>query len=270
LFLISRSQRKSDRHDAETLARLARVDVPLLRPVQHRTLEQQADLELMHARDALVRSRTLQVNHVRSALKAFGLRVPDCDATNFHVRARPCVPQRLEKAILPLLRTIRALTETIQRYDREVKRLAEKVYSHSTPLRQVDGVGDVTSLAYVLVLGDPKRFRRARQVGAYIGLTPAMSQSGESNPQCHISKAGNGYLRRLLVQAAHYILGPFGPDTRLRRIGERLQERGGARGKKRAVVAVARHLSVLLFHLWRTGEAYDPLRGAPALPPKGV
>jgi len=149
--------------------------------------------------------------------------------------------------------------------DREVERRCAEQYPATAQLRQVSGVGPVTALAYVLVLEDPRRFPRSRAVGAYLGLRPRRSQSGEQDPQLRITKAGNPFLRRLVVQAAHYILGPHGPDCDLRRHGERIAARGGKNAKKRAVIAVARKLAVLLHHLWISGEVYEPLRHRPAL-----
>ena len=121
------------------------------------------------------------------------------------------------------------------------------------------GIGPVTSLAYVLTLETPLRFARSRDVGPYLGLVPA-GDSGDSQPQLGISKAGDRMLRKLLVGSAHYILGPFGPDCDLRRFGMKLCERGGKNAKKRATVAVARKLAVLLHRLWISGEVYEPLR----------
>lgn len=264
LALIARSHRKTDRNDAELLARLGRADLALLRPVEHRSVGQQAHLELLKARDALLRSRTLLVNHVRGALKAFGVRAPACDADAFAAKAAEHVPEALRPAIAPLLATAAQLTKSIRAYDRRIDRLCATTYPETVVLRQVHGVGPLTSLAFVLVLGSAGRFKSSRQVGAYLGLCPKVTQSGEQDPQNHISKAGNGFLRRLLVQAAHYITGPFGEDSTLRRVGLRLMASGGARGKKRAVIAVARRLAVTLHCLWKTGEVYERLRDAPA------
>ena len=263
LAAITKSDRKTDRNDAEMLARLGRLDLGLLRPVKHRSAAKQAHLEMLKARDALVRSRTLQVNHVRGALKSFGARAPSCDAGTFATKAAEHVPEALRPAIQPLLAVIALLTKSIGRYDRAIERLCKKVYPETELLRQVQGVGPLTSLAYVLVLGSAERFQSSRQVGSYLGLVPRVSQSGEQDPQCHITKSGNGFMRKLLVQSAHYITGPFAEDSTLRRIGLRMMSTGGARGKKRAVVAVARRLAVMLHCLWKTGEAYDRLRNAP-------
>lgn len=264
LKALTQSNRKTDRTDAEMLARLGRADLGLLRPVEHRSATKQAHLELLKARDALVRSRTLQVNHVRGALKAFGVRVPACDAGSFATKAIDHIPDVLRSAIRPLLAVVSLLTKSIRRYDRAVERLCKKEYEETTVLRQVQGVGPLTSLAYVLVLGSADRFKSSRAVGSYLGLCPRVTQSGEQNPQNHITKAGNGFIRRLLVQSAHYITGPFGEDSTLRRVGLHMMASGGSRGKKRAVVAVARRLAVMLHSLWKTGEVYDRLRGAPS------
>jgi transposase len=96
-------------------------------------------------------------------------------------------------------------------------------------------------------------------VGAYLGLVPATDRSGDRDPQKHISKEGEEMLRKLLVSSAHYVLGPFGSDSDLRRHGEKIASRGGKNAKKRAAVAVARKLCVLLHRLWVSGEVYDPL-----------
>lgn len=265
LAVISRSVRKTDRNDAETLARLGRADLALLHPVTHRSEARQAALELLKARDAVVRSRTLQINHVRGAVKSFGTRIPACDSDSFARGAAQHIPATLGPALNPVLTSIQLLTQTIRAYDREVNRLCAKVYPETKSLVEIEGVGCLTALAFVLVLGDARRFKKSRQVGSYIGLCSKVSQSGEHDPQMRITKAGNAFLRKLLVQAAHYITGPFGGDATLRRIGQKLMASGGPRGKKRAVIAVARRLAVTMHHLWKTGEVYDPMRSAPDL-----
>jgi transposase len=161
-----------------------------------------------------------------------------------------------------LVEQIHQLTQHIRELDRQIEQLCETRYPETALLRQISGVGALTALAYVLTLEDPKRFRRSRQVGAYLGLRPKRRQSGKGDPLLRITKAGDPFVRRLLVQSAHYILGPFGPDTDLRRFGERLIARGGRAARKKALVAVARKLAVLLHRLWVTGEAYEPLRAA--------
>ena len=195
-------------------------------------------------------------------MKSVGGRLRKCSSKSFAQQAAPHIPAELGPALAPLLAMIAALDAQIRAYDRQIEELARQRYPETALLRQVPGVGSLTALAYVLTIEDPTRFADARAVGSYLGLRPRRADSGALSPQLHITKAGDEMLRRLLVGAAHYILGPFGPDTDLRRWGLALAARGGKRGKRLAVVAVARKLSVLLLRLWVTGEAYEPLRNA--------
>lgn len=260
LRVIYTNKKKSDKVDAECLARVGRLDPKLLAPIQHRGIDAQVDLTLLHARDALVRSRTLLVNQVRSTVKSLGTRLPRCAAQSFHRKALEHIPDKLRSALIPLVETIGELTARIHRYDREIEALSNSKYPETKVLAQPKGVGPVTALAFVLILEDPHRFEKSRKVGAYLGLVPRHDDSGQQTPQLRITKAGDPFLRRLLVTSAHYILGPLGPDTDLRRFGDAIARRGGKNAKKRAVVAVARKLAVLLHCLWRTGQDYDPLR----------
>src|SRR5215208_7084247 len=166
-------------------------------------------------------------------------------------------------ALEPILEQIGSLTERISDYEKQLETIAKEHYPHETDLlRQVEGVGTLTALTFVLSLEDPYRFEKSRSVGAYLGLVPATDRSGDSDPQKRISKEGDEMLRRLLVGSAHYILGPFGKDSDLRRHGEKIASRGAKNAKKRAVVTVARKLCVLLHSLWLSGEVYEPLRNA--------
>jgi transposase len=257
--LIYASKRKTDEVDAESLAGLARVDPKLLYPLKHRGEHSQAHLALIRSREALVGTRTQLVNHVRGAVKSFGARLPKCPARSFHKRAPEHIPEALRAALGPLLETIGSLTQRIREYDRQLERVSKEHYPETQLLRQVEGIGVLTALTFVLTLEDPSRFAKSRSVGAYLGLIPARDQSGDRDPQKRISKEGDEMLRRLLVGSAHYVLGPFGSDSDLRRHGEKIASRGGKNSKKRAVVAVARKLSVLLHRLWVSGEVYDPL-----------
>ncbi len=258
--LIAENDSKSDGVDAELLARLGRVDPSLLKPIVHRGEQAQRDRILIQARDGFVRARTQLVNQVRGFAKALGTRVPSSSTAAFPKRVRATTPMDLFPGLEPLLETIDQLTATIRQMDREVERVCRERYPETQLLRQVPGVGPITALYYVLTIEDPSRFAKSRSVGAYVGLRPKQRDSGEQQPQLRITKAGDALLRRFLVSAAHYILGPFGPDTDLRRAGLRMAERGGSTAKKRAVVATARRLAVLLHRLWVTGEAYEPLR----------
>jgi transposase len=258
--LIAENDSKSDGVDAELLARLGRIDPTLLKPIVHRGEEAQRDRILIQARDGFVRARTQLVNQVRGFAKALGSPLPACSTEAFPKRVRATVPSDLFPGLGTLLATIEQLTATIRQMDGEVERLGRERYPETELLRQVPGVGAVTALYYVLTLEDPSRFARSRSVGAYVGLRPKQRDSGEQSPQLRITKAGDRLLRSLLVRCAHYILGPFGPDTDLRRAGLRMAERGGTTGKKRAIVATARRLAVVLHRLWVTGEVYEPLR----------
>jgi transposase len=263
LRVIYQNDRKSDRVDAATLARVGRLDPALLGPIRHRGEQAQADLAVLRARDALVRARTQLVNHVRGAVKALGSRLPACSTPAFARRVGAHVPDALRAALTPVLTSIEQLSTLIRQYDRQVVTVAAARYPETAQLRQVAGVGPVTALCYVLTLEDPHRFARSRSVGAYLGLYPRQRDSGERQRHLRITHAGDGMLRRLLVGAAQYILGPFGPDCTLRRWGVALVARGGRYPKHRAVVAVARKLAVLLHRLWVDGSRYDPWRGAP-------
>jgi transposase len=197
-------------------------------------------------------------------VKSMGARLRKCSSRSFPDKVEERLPAEVREALLPLVRLAEALSDCIKVYDERIEKLGREKYEHTELLRQVKGVGPLTSLAYVLTLENPDRFAKSRDVGPYPGLVPNQEDSGDSQPQLGISKTGDVMLRRLLVGSAHYILGPFGPDTDLRRYGLQLSERGGKNAKKRAAVAVARKLAVLLHRLWISGEVYEPLRhGAP-------
>ena len=257
--LISGNRKKRDRIDAEMLARLGRFDPELLFPIRHRGEEAQRDLAVIKARDELVKARTQFINHIRGRVKSVGERLPSCSAASFSRRVWVSIPESLRATVEPLLDLIEQFTRQIGRYERAIEKLCQEKYPQTARLRQIKGVGAITALAYVLVLEDPQRFGRSREVGAYVGLTPQLDQSGEQDPQLRITKEGDELLRRLLVSSAHYILGPFGADCDLRTAGEKILAGGGKYARKRAVVAIGRKLSVLLHHLWITGEEYDPL-----------
>jgi len=258
--LISQNNQKSDDHDPELLARLARFDPKLLKPIQPRGLKEQIALADLRARDRLVQARTKLVNHVRGVTKSFGGRITGVSVNTFHEGAEKHIPEEIQETLRPILKVIEEITEQIGRYDKKLEQLCKKEYPQTKVLRQISGVGALTSLAFMLVLGNPKRFLKSRDVGPYLGLAPGKDDSGEYQPELRITKAGDGFMRRLLVCSAHYILGPFGPDTDLRRHGQKIAQTGKKKAKKRAVVAVARKLAVLLHCLWITGEVYEPLR----------
>jgi len=257
---IHKNKRKNDKVDARVLGRIVRLDPELLYPIRHRGAEARHDLVLLRARDALVSARTGLINSMRGMVKSVGARLPKCSADTFHKQVIASIPDPIKKALLPMVAQIATLTEKIREYDRQVNQVAAKKYPETGMLKQVNGVGELTSLAYVLTLENPERFKKSREVGPYLGLVPKQDESGESSPQLGITKTGDMMLRRLLVGSAQYILGPFGADCDLRRFGLKLAARGGKNAKRRAVVAVARKLGVLLHRLWTTAEVYEPLR----------
>jgi len=256
--LIGESRKKDDRLDAQTLARLARlarIDPELLYPVKHRSAQAQADLMMIRARAGLVRARTGLVNRARGLAKSYGERLRGCNVRNMNPEKAESLSPELQAALEPLLNAIESLSERIEK-------LAQESYPQVALLKQIKGVGTLIALTFLLTLEDPHRFRKSRDVGCYLGLQPGRRKSGQSEPQLHISKEGDPYLRTLLVQGAQHILGPFGIDCDLRRCGLKLAERGGKNGKKRAIVATARKLAVLLHHLWVSGEVYEPLHNS--------
>lgn len=266
LRAIYQNDRKSDELDARMLAKIGRLDPSLLYPIAHQGEEAQRDLLAVKLRNSLVRQRVDAISAVRFTLKSLGHRLPSPNTNCFAKAARKELdslrqPELLE-TIEPSLQVIELLTEKIKEFDKRVVGLCEKKYPETMALLQIGGVGPITALTYRLVIGDPERFGKSRDVGAYFGLVPKRDQSGGLDKELRISKAGNKYMRTLLVGAAQYILGPFGPDCDLRRRGLELADRGGRGAKKKAVVATARKLSVVMHRLWSSGDQYLPTREA--------
>lgn len=261
LRVIWDSTDKSDARDARILGMVCRVEPRLLHPLHHRGSKAQADLATIKSRDILVKSRTQLINHARGLVKANGDRLPICSAACFARRCEALVPPELRPALGAIFKTISHLTEQIKKLDQQIEQLSIEQYPETQHLRQVPGVGPITALSFVLTIDDPARFSKSRQVGPFLGLTPRQDQSGAIDKQLPITKAGNTYLRQLLVGCAHHIMGPFGSENNLRLHGLAIASRGGKNAKKRAAVAVARKLAVLLHRLWVTGEGYQPFYG---------
>lgn len=257
MYGTRRRRRRNDKLDAQFLARQGRADVALLHPIRHRGVEAQQHLAIIRARDEIVSLRTALICHVRGAVKSIGGRLPACSAEAFPKRVGAEIPAAVVPALLPMVETIADLTHRIDAYDEQIAQLAKR-YPDVQRLQQPSGVGLLTALTYLLLVEDPKRFRHSRSAGAYFGLVPRLDESSASSPQLRISKAGDELGRRLLVNAAHYVLGPFGPDCDLRQFGAAIAARGGKNAKKRAVIAVARKLAVLLHRLWLNETPYDP------------
>ncbi|HEV2199673.1 MAG TPA: IS110 family transposase [Bryobacteraceae bacterium] len=259
LQLITQSSRKDDKVDAKTLARLARIDAELLRPIRHRSEKAQLDLMRIRVRARLMETRTALVNAVRGLAKSVGERVPSCDPDSLDQVHLEGFPEPLRGVLSPLVQQVESLTEQIQEADRKLEQIARSEYPESKLLEQVYGVGTLIALTFVLTIEDRQRFGKSRDVGCYVGLRPRRSQSGQREPELSITKEGDVYLRKMLVQGAHRLLQRRAPDTDVKRWGVKLAARGGKNAKKRAIVAVARKLAILLHRLWVTGEVYQPL-----------
>jgi transposase len=264
--LIAASSNKNDRLDAEALARLARFDPKLLFPIHHRGETAQADLAVIRSRAALVEARTRLINVARGLSKSCGERLRSCDAQYVNEELAQDLPEGLRSTLTPLLQQIGGLSARIRAYDACIEEIARQRYPEVALLTAVAGVGVLIALTFVLTLEDPNRFQRSRDVGPYLGMRPRRRQSSQSDPELGISKEGDPYLRKLLVQAAQLTLRRRGSDSDLRRFGQRLAARGGKAAKRKAVVAVARKLAVLMHHLWATGETYEPLHNSQVTP----
>jgi transposase len=258
LRVIWDSDEKDDDRDAEMLARIARFDPHLLYAIHHRGQQAHSDLAVIKARDMLVKTRSMLIAHARGVVKTLGQRLGSCSAEAFHIRLLEQMPAELLPALDPVMKSIEELTTRIRHYDRLLEKLCTEKYPETAGLRAISGVGPITALAFVLTIEESSRFDKSRAVGPYLGLVPKRDKSGQTDKQLRITKAGDGYLRRLLVGCAQYILGPFGPDCDLRRFGLKLAARGGNNAKRRAVVAVARKVAVMMHHLWKSGDTYDP------------
>lgn len=252
---------KDDEVDAELLARIGRLDPKLLKPVTLRSEQTQSALSVVRSRDALVRARTQLVNHVRGTVKTLGHKLPSCSTRCFH-RLVAELPLEFQPALEPVMGVIESITEQIDELERVIEQMCQQDYPQAQRLQQIPGVGPITALTYVLTIEDPARFRNSRQVGPYLGLVRRRWMSGDADPELHITKAGDAMLRRLLVNCAHHILGHFGQDCDLRRWGLKYADTGGKLAKKRAVIAVARRLAVLMHRLWASGKDYEPLYNA--------
>jgi transposase len=269
---ITQSRRKNDRLDAEKLARLARLDPQMLSPIRHRGEQAQKDLAVIRSRAVLIEARTSIINSVRGQAKSLGERLESCDADQVGTKLAGKLPADIRSLVEPLLTAAAHLTEQIKALDAAIHAVAQR-YPEIQLLTPIYGVGELTALTFVLVIEECQRFGKSREVGPYLGLVPGQDQSGGSDPGQRITKEGDKLLRWMLVQCAHCILKRGAPDSDLRRWGlakveegNQVQAKSGKKpkGKKRAVVAVARRLAVLMHKLWSNGEVYDPLYGAKA------
>jgi transposase len=258
--IIARDTRKCDAHDAESLARLGRADIALLHPVKHRGLAAQEDLALVRMRDVIVRQRVGLVNCVRGLLKSTGQEVPAADPDAFARKCRLKLPENVIETVGPMLLVLEACAAQVKALERKIETIIAQRYPEAARLREVDGVGPITALTFVLTIDDAGRFKRTRDVGAFLGLVPRRDQSGMRDKALPISKCGDRYLRRLLVNCAQYLLGPFGKPCDLRQHGLDLIGRLGPNSRKRVAIAIARKLAVTLLSMLKTGSDWKACR----------
>ena len=255
LAFIYKGDKKSDRIDAEKLARMARADKKLLHPVKLMDRKRQEDLIAIKARDLLVRQRTNIINSIRGFVRSLGMEDAEYSHETINQMYEQLSPE-IQQNLRGLFETLTAVNISIKNYDKRIEKLA-KNYPETQILQQIKGVGPLIALSFALIISDPNRFG-SRECAAYIGLVPKRDQSGDVDKQLGISKCGNKLLRRLLVQGAQYIMGAFGEDCDLRDFGNRIAQRGGSIARKKAKVAVARKLAITMLALWRNPEVpYD-------------
>lgn len=265
LRAIYSSNRKSDELDAQMLAKIVRLDPSLLYPIAHGSELAQQHLLQVKLRDNLVRQRVNIISSIRFSLKAMGIRLQSPKTTCFAKRARAALtkdhPNVLEM-ITPSLAVLDTISDQIKELEKAIQLMISKDHPEALKLMEITGVGPITALSFVLIVENPERFASSRDIGAYLGLVPKRDQSGNMDKELRISKAGDKYLRKLLVSAAQYIIGPFGKDCDLREKGLKLAERGGQRAKKKAVVAIARKLAVLMLSLLKSDQPYKAFHKA--------
>jgi transposase len=260
---ISENDRKCDLYDARMLAKLAAFDPAMLYPIEHQSEQVQRDFLQIKLRDSLVRRRVDLIASVRGVFKSLGLRLKLSNTNYFGPHTRKALQESDPTSLAliePILDCIETMSKQIKTLDREIEQLAQERYPQTMRLREIRGVGPITALTFVLVIGDVERFAKARDVGPYLGLVPQRNQSGDHDPEMRISRKGNAYLRSLLISCAQYLLGPFGTECDLRNHGLKLVERGGRRAKKKAVVATARKLAVVMLSLLKSDGKYEPIR----------
>ncbi len=260
LALITQSMSKSDRRDAATLGELGLRLPQMMRAVTPCSLETQQHRTVPRARDGAVQARTKLSSQGRGLVKSFGARWPACDTAACAKKAAAAMPSDLKDTLGPLLLVIQHRSDEIRRYDKKIEQLGDEKYPHTLRMRSIRGVGPITALAFVLNLDNAvEKLESRRAAGPRRGLRPKQRGSGKRQPELSITKSGDALLRKLLLQCAQYVLGHHGAESRLRSWGWRLAARGGKAAKRKAVVAVARKLAILLHVLWKREVDFDPL-----------
>lgn len=254
---LSLSINKTDANDARGLAQLLRAG--LFREVRVKSWDDVRLRALIHARRALLRAQIDLANAIRGSLRTFGLMLGagsgSGGARAFERRAREHLAGRpdLVPIVLPMLEAWRSLRDRLVEHDRAIRAVV-RADPRCRLLMTVPGVGHLTAVSFVAAVGEPDTFGSGRTAAAWIGLTPRRYQSGTIDVAGRISRHGDKLLRSYLYEAAAHILTRARTDSALRRWGLGLRERIGF---KRATVAVARKLVVVLHAMWRTGTAFD-------------
>lgn len=256
--LIGSSKSKNDKVDAALLAKLLKSDPDLLFPVTLRDIKTQKDFCLVKSRDSLVSARGDLIRHIRGIIKPFGIILPDSvTVDNFHETITEHVSAKDFPAIPWLVESIKVMSKNIKVMDKQLNKLINTKYPEAINLQTIPGVGPITAISFLLIIGNPKRFNKSRIVGSYLGLVPKQNQSGSMDKSLGITKTGNPLLRRLLVNCAHRTLGVFGKDSQLRRFGEKIMgDTNNKIRKKKAVVAVSRKMAVLMHSMLISGHEF--------------
>jgi len=260
---ITKSNKKNDRNDARELARLAIADPAMLHPVFLRDEVYQQMLRFHHARNMLISQRTQTINQIRGFAKSLGYRIECSSTESFHEVSRADWPKELEEAVWPIMGTLKVINLKVKAYDKLIEKLAEK--PEFKPMvdraRVIYGVGIIGSTVLIAAIGGrPDRFTHARDVGAYLGMTPKQDQSGDTDKQLHITHAGSDIVRTALVECAGVALMTNAKETDLKLKGLRIALRGGKIARKKAKIAVARSMAVTIVALLqKPDEEYVPL-----------
>lgn len=234
---------KTDKNDARGIAEALRAGH--YKQCVHRSDSSMNLRTVLNSRDLLVKQRTQLTNSIRGFIRTYGIRLPKGRGKDFHERVLEAIEGQAEEILFSieiLLKTYLSLEEQISKFDIWLKRYSSQSKQVSL-LKSVDGVGDITALAYITEVDDPNRFSNSRDVAAYIGLTPNQYSSGETQKQGRISKQGSSYLRFLLIEAATVLLTRCKQWSPIKSWGLKLMKK---KGKKKAIVAVARKLAVTM------------------------
>ena len=263
LRMITESKAKNDVNDARMLARIALSDPGLLHPVRLRGKEHQKMLNLHEMRNLLVKHRTGIIVQLRAVAKSMGFRIERSSTAHFHAIDTRAWPKEFRDIAWPMLKNLEQLAVTIKTYEKQIRELAQTptFKAQVERLMEIRYVGLYVATGFVAVTGgDMDKFEKSRDVGPWLGLVPKQDQSGDIDRQCHITKTGSPFMRRLLVESAQMIVRDSATDTDLKVKGMRFCRRGAKIAKRKAIAAVARSLAVLMVAMLKhPNTPYAPL-----------